>query len=113
MPTAFCADTGAEGTTSAGHYFSLPLPSGSGILRVPARKERSLAYDSRRVCRVKMIPNDRMTVLWHRLRLKLMSGGLLAWVLFITLMYQDVKRGQRSGPARAEELREIGALQVT
>ena len=42
-----------------------------------------------------------------------MSGGLLVWVLFITVMYQDVKRGQRSGPAGADELLQIGALPVT
>ncbi|MEO7219880.1 MAG: hypothetical protein ABIZ73_04565 [Gemmatimonadaceae bacterium] len=42
-----------------------------------------------------------------------MSGGLLGWVVFISVMYQDVKRGQRSGPAGAEELLQIGALPVT
>lgn len=60
-----------------------------------------------------MTPKDRMTVIWHRHRLKLMGGVLLAWVLFMTFKYQDVKRGQRSGPEGAKELLQIGALPVT
>jgi len=60
-----------------------------------------------------MTPDNRMAGLWGRHRLKLMSGGLIAWVLFITIAYQDVKRGQRSGPAGADELLQIGALPVT
>ncbi len=60
-----------------------------------------------------MNPNDRMATPWRRHRLKLMGGGLLAWVVFISLMYEDVKRDQRSGPAGAEELLQIGALPVT
>ncbi|HEX2723290.1 MAG TPA: hypothetical protein VHM24_10250 [Gemmatimonadaceae bacterium] len=60
------------------------------------------------------MPNDdRFAGLWRRHRLKLMGSGLLAWVLFITVMYEDVKRDQRSGPAGAEELLQIGALPVT
>ncbi len=54
-----------------------------------------------------------MTAIWRRHRLKLMGGGLLAWVLFISAMYLDIKRDQRAGPAGAEELLEIGALPVT
>ena len=60
-----------------------------------------------------MISSERATTIWRKHRLKLMSGGLLAWVLFITVMYQDVKRSQRSGPAGAKELLQIGALPVT
>ncbi|MEO5579817.1 MAG: hypothetical protein ABIR58_04110 [Gemmatimonadaceae bacterium] len=60
-----------------------------------------------------MSPRERITMMWSRHRLKLMSGGLLGWVVFISVMYQDVKRGQRSGPAGAEELLQIGALPVT
>lgn len=60
-----------------------------------------------------MTPTDRIRAIWRRHRLKLMGGGLLAWVVFITVMYQDVKRSQRSGPAGAEELLQIGALPVT
>lgn len=54
-----------------------------------------------------------MTSIWQRHRLKILSGGILAWVLFITLVYQDVKRGQRAGPPGAKELLQIGALPVT
>lgn len=50
---------------------------------------------------------------WHKHRLKVMSGGLLAWMVVITLLYQDVKRGQRPAAAGAEELLQIGALPVT
>ena len=60
-----------------------------------------------------MASDNRLAITWRRHRLKLMSGGLLAWVLFITVMYQDVKRGQRSGPAGADELLQIGALPGT
>lgn len=60
-----------------------------------------------------MTPNDRIKTIWRRHRLKLMGGVLLAWVGFMTFKYQDVKRGQRSGPAGAEELLQIGALPVT
>ncbi len=60
-----------------------------------------------------MTPRERMTAIWRRHRLKLMGGGLLAWVLFISATYLDIKRDQRAGPAGAEELLEIGALPVT
>lgn len=60
-----------------------------------------------------MTPRDRIRALWRKHRLKLMGGSLLAWVVFISIMYQDVKRSQRSGPAGAEELLQIGALPVT
>ncbi|MDP9176646.1 MAG: hypothetical protein M3O61_03100 [Gemmatimonadota bacterium] len=57
--------------------------------------------------------SERMTAIWHRHRLKIIGGSVIAWVLFITLVYQDVKRSQRAGPAGAEELLQIGALPVT
>ena len=60
-----------------------------------------------------MTPKERMSEIWRRHRLKLMGGGLLAWVLFISATYLDTKRDQRAGPAGAEELLEIGALPVT
>jgi hypothetical protein len=60
-----------------------------------------------------MIERSRMAELWRRHRLKLMGAGLLGWVAFIAVSYLDVKRGQRAGPAGADELLQIGALPVT
>jgi hypothetical protein len=60
-----------------------------------------------------MTPNDGMAMIWRKHRLKVMGVGLLAWIVAITLLYQDVKRSQRSNSAGAEELLQIGALPVT
>lgn len=60
-----------------------------------------------------MTPTKRMPDFWHKHRLKVLSASLLAWVVAITLVYQDIKRGQRPAAAGAEELLQIGALPVT
>jgi hypothetical protein len=60
-----------------------------------------------------MTTTDRIKTIWRKHRLKLMGGGVLVWVLFMTFKYLDVKRDQRSAPAGAKELLQIGALPVT